>query len=139
MFTRYFINKYIQGIQEELMQDDFVDIFLDSDILGYSDSEFDEDTYFKLLEFLEIVYNKIIINKDFKKLIFDGDGYLIPYPTGWIKIHEINNKPKGFTFYFSKYTYKLFLNDYTKTVSLNALEIAKPRYANRVSNNLKLI
>lgn len=137
MFEKYKINKYLDKVESFVRDEDFLNTFLDIDILSGEDSVMKESTYICIEKVLKDVYNTINESLEYSKLIRTVDGYSFPTTLGWIKIHVINNEPKGLTMYMSKNTYKMYLNTYSKTVSLNVLSIEKPRYSLEISKNLR--
>lgn len=139
MFEKFKIMKYIELISKEFKKDDFTDLFLDSDVLGYSDSKFGKETYNNLEKILGNVYNMIKTNSEYSLLIKDTDGYLIPYTLGWVKLHVINNSPRGVTLYFNNKAYKMYVNNHLKTVNLNVLDIKEPRFSKVIEKNLNYI
>lgn len=139
MFNKLKIKKYISNIQGVFMSDDFTDLFLDSNVLGYSDSEFDEKTYLKLSKLLENVYTKINTNSEFSELILDGSDYLVPYTLGWVKLHVREDNISGLTLYFNNKAYKLYCNSYNKSAYLNVLNISEPRNIKIIEQNLRVI
>lgn len=138
MFNKYKVRKYVSSIQNIFTQDNFTDLFLETDILGYSDSVFDKETYFKLSKIFNDVYTVINSNLDFSELLLDGSDYLIPYTLGWIKLHVMQEEIKGITFYYKHKAYKLYLNNINKTVNLNVLDIKEPRSISIIQENLNL-
>lgn len=136
MFYRNRLKKYIMNIQDIVTSDRFIEIFYDTEILGYVDSELDSNVYTDLKLVLEDVYVKIKENIEFSYLLMDNDDYLIPYTLGWLKIHTTNDSPTGLTFYFKNKAYKFYLNDLYKKVILNVLDIQEPRNVQIIQNNL---
>lgn len=136
MFYKSKLKKYLLNIQNTVNSDSFIELFYNSEVLGYVDTEFDKNMYAEFKLVLNEIYVKINENIDFSYLLLDNDSYIIPYTLGWIKIHVINDKPIGLTFYFKNKAYKFYLNDLNKKVNLNVLDIKEPRNLNIIKNNL---
>lgn len=138
MFKKMKVSKYIKEINSLFLQDEFTDIFLNSSVLGYSDSTFNRKDYEYLTNFLNNVYNKIIENKEYSKSILDCSDYTFPFTNGWIKLHVLNNKPLGLSFYFKQYSYQFVLDSESKEIVQNALVLSQPKSSVRILNNLNL-
>lgn len=138
MFYKSKVKKYISRVQEDLKSEDFIDLFINTDVLGFSDSEMGEEEFEILERILNQIYSKII-SEPYQDLLLDDSDYLIPYTLGWVKIHCYDRKPEGLTFYFKNNAYKLFLNRLTKQVSLNVLDITTPKMASIVAKNLSMV
>lgn len=136
MFYKNKLKKYISSIQDIVTSDNFIEIFYDTEVLGYVDSELDSSVYSDLKLVLSDVYVKIRENIEFSYLLMDNDDYLIPYTLGWIKLHTIGDEPTGITFYFKNKAYKFYLNNLEKKVNLNVLNIKEPRNIQIIQNNL---
>lgn len=136
MFYKNKLKKYISSIQDIVTSDNFIEIFYDTEVLGYVDSELDSSVYSDLKLVLSDVYVKIRENIEFSYLLLDNDDYLIPYTLGWLKLHTINDEPTGITFYFKNKAYKFYLNNLEKKVNLNVLNIKEPRNIQIIQNNL---
>lgn len=136
MFQHLKIRKYLERIQKQLNREDFIDLFLSTEVLGFSDSEMGEEEYSTLNNVLNQLYLEIESNKEFSLLILDETDYVFPYPLGWAKLHCFNNQAKGITLYFKGYAYKLFLNNIKKSVVLNVFEIQEPRNKEVIATNL---
>lgn len=136
MFYKNKLKKYISSIQYIVTSDNFIEIFYDTEVLGYVDSELDSSVYSDLKLVLSDVYVKIRENIEFSYLLLDNDDYLIPYTLGWLKLHTIDDEPTGITFYFKNKAYKFYLNNLEKKVNLNVLNIKEPRNIQIIQNNL---
>lgn len=136
MFYKNKLKKYISSIQDIVTSDSFIEIFYDTEVLGYVDSELDSSVYSDLKLVLSDVYVKIRENIEFSYLLLDNDDYLIPYTLGWLKLHTIDDEPTGITFYFKNKAYKFYLNNLEKKVNLNVLNIKEPRNIQIIQNNL---
>lgn len=136
MFYKNKLKKYISSIQDIVTSDNFIEIFYDTEVLGYVDSELDSSVYSDLKLVLSDVYVKIRENIEFSYLLLDNDDYLIPYTLGWLKLHTIDDEPTGITFYFKNKAYKFYLNNLEKKVNLNVLNIKEPRNIQIIQNNL---
>lgn len=136
MFYKNKLKKYISSIQDIVTSDNFIEIFYDTEVLGYVDSELDSSVYSDLKLVLSDVYVKIRENIEFSYLLLDNDDYLIPYTLGWLKLHTIDGEPTGITFYFKNKAYKFYLNNLEKKVNLNVLNIKEPRNIQIIQNNL---
>lgn len=138
MFSKYFINKYIVSIQEFLESDNVVDFLLNLTNQAYSESNYKKEDYKKFKQLLTELNFKIDKNPEYSKLLNDGDGYVIPFSLGWVKLQKINNSPMGLTVYFKNYSYKLYLDSYTQSLIFNTISTKEPSFAKEVRSNLKL-
>ena len=47
MFYKYKLKKYLLNIQNTVNSDSFIELFYNSEVLGYVDTEFDKDMFVK--------------------------------------------------------------------------------------------
>lgn len=131
------LNKYLKRVTEPLESEEFLMLFSKCSVLGYSQTTLGSDDYTILKDVLNKSVNAINKDENYKELLLSDDGFLIPYEDSWVRISVLNNKPLGLTFYLDN-SYKLFLFENEKLVTLNKVATTTVRDAQFITENLAL-